>query len=361
MKKLTMTILFLLTGISIAFSEGAIRVPYPMTLRQRGMGDAFTAVSDDYYLLFTNPAGLSQKKNLKVKETGGIVQLPLLNIGLGVQSDTLKAVREVQDLITELEGVGGDGEEGASTIITFIDLLGNLDRKNIGITIEEPIIPFGFVGNRFGFNFAPTMVSFNIKPIPGLAPEVYLDVEAYTQLILGFNPFRFDIFQKDDLNIGFAIKVVGLGMFEGTADFASAFNWMEDPSKAVDYLSDNVEAGVGIGLDFGILWKFRGGINVGVSVLDAPTYFWLIDYDPFTQSPSLYNKFAFPNLRTGISYNLKLENLWKGKPPWLLENLVIAFDITNWLDPQYRIRTKTHLGATVNILSTSALGFNVSG
>ena len=70
-----------LCGAWTGFSDPLVRVPYPMTVRQRGMGDAFTAVADDYYLLFTNPAGLTNDKNLKTKEGGKIVQLPLLNLG----------------------------------------------------------------------------------------------------------------------------------------------------------------------------------------------------------------------------------------------------------------------------------------
>ena len=55
------------------------------SFRAMGMGNAFTAVADDYSLLFYNPAGFGFKKS-------GEVQFSLVGVGLGIKFHNLQKI-----------------------------------------------------------------------------------------------------------------------------------------------------------------------------------------------------------------------------------------------------------------------------
>jgi len=351
MKKLTVTILILMfIGIPV-FSADLIRIPYPMTMRQRGMGDAFTAVADDYYLLFTNPAGLAQVKNMRTELDNRIVQIPLVSLGVGVQN---KVVRNIQDLADALNSTD---TTDAEQIAGVLETLGNFNRENFGFMIEDPFLAWGVVDEHIGFNFAPFLLDVNMKPIVGLRPEMYLDISTYLQAIFGTCPLNIDLFKNSRLDIGFGFKGVGLFAFEGSAELVDFFDWSEDSSQALTWLTDNMDLGFGFGLNVGAILSLPWGLNVGLSLLDAPT---LIFYPNFEGSGELKTKFAFPNVRTGVSYSLDWQDINVNMPGWLLDNPIVAFDLTNLFDTSYKVWTKVHLGMSVNVINTKIFGLNAA-
>ncbi len=356
MKKAALLIIILLMASCFTFADDFLRVPYPMTMRQQGMGDAFTAVADDYYLLFTNPAGLGQKKNLEVEEDGGIVQIPPLNIQAGIQLDTVENILKLQNLAGEI------GQSGENQIASALDALGSLNRSNMGVMLEEIVLPFGYVGNRFGFNAFPVSVNINMSPVISLQPGIYIDVAAYTQFIIGFAPINFNLGGENNFHIGFAIKAMGLGLMETFIGMGEAVAWMENPMNALDFVTREISAGPGFGLNVGALWNLNNGLSFGVSVLDAPSVFFLMDIPSATVSISTSNMtFAYPNLRAGISYQLNLQRMFPGFPKWLLDNIIFALDMNNIIDPQYPLWTKPHAGVSFNLFCTRHFGWNFSG
>jgi hypothetical protein len=361
MKKIISIIVLIVIVAGAAWAEKGkelLRVPSPMTMRQRGMGDAFTAVADDFYLLYTNPAGLAEKKNLEVKEDGGIVQIPPLNLSLGVQQDVVTNYSAAKKLVDTLS----EPSQDASSISTYLNAISSFNRMNIGFMVEEVILPFGYVGENFGFNFPPTSVDLNVKPVIGLQPEVYLNLSVYSQFIIGFSPIHFDLLGEDNFHIGFGIKGMGVGLFEGSADLGKMVTWMADQDQALDYVLDNTKVGPGLGLNVGALWTLDNGLRFGLSVLDAPSVFLLADFNPAgsVQFTTDSITFAYPNLKAGVAYNLQLQKFFPDFPEWLLDNIIFSLDFSNIVDPRYRFWAKTHLGMSFNLFRTKFFGWNFS-
>lgn len=357
MKKIIMILLLLISVGMFTFADELLRVPYPMTLRQRGMGDAFTAVSDDYYLMFTNPAGLGEKKNLEVKEDGGIVQVPPLNILAGASTDVVNSIPQIEQLIDSFSS-----SDTESQLTSVFDTMSLVNRSNIGVIAEELIIPFGYVGKNFGFNAFPTSIDVSLSPVISLQPHLYLNVAAYSQIMFGFSPINFDLAGEDNFHIGFGLKAMGVGLFEATVGIGEAISWMENESEALEFLSSNIYAGPGFGLNIGALWALDNGLRFGLSVSDAPSVFFLADLDSPTESVA-FNKvtWGYPNLRAGVAYQLNLPRLISGFPEWFMDNILVAFDMNNIIDPRYGLWAKTHLGMSFNLIRTGIFGLNFSG
>ncbi len=355
MKRFVIAILLATFSAGFSFSQDMMRIPYPMTMRQRGMGDAFTAVADDFYLLFTNPAGLSKVKNLKTEERNRLIQLPPLNLGIGVQNDLLQNMDTITSVFDSMDG-GGDGDAG-NPISAALDILGALNRSNFGFVLEDPLLSFGFIGPRAGFNVAPFLLDVNMKPVAGLRPELYLDVNAYLQAIAGFAPFHFSLFGQNNLHVGFAVKAVAAGQFEGSAELVDIFSWMEDTSLALQFLQENMNTGVGVGLNLGSLLELQNGLSFGLAALDFPTVLVGLDLGGVGGSGL---QLAFPNIRTGVSYTVDWRRLGVPMPGFLLDNPVLAFDLANLVDTRMKVWAKTHLGLSVNVINLRFIALNMA-
>ena len=355
MKRFVITILLVSLSAGLSFSQDMMRIPYPMTMRQRGMGDAFTAVADDFYLLFTNPAGLAKVKNLKTEKRNRLIQLPPLNLGIGVQNDLLQNMDTIPSIFDNMDGGGGGGD--SNPISEALDILGTLNRSNFGFTVEDPLLSFGFIGPRAGFNVAPFLLDVNMKPVAGLRPEIYLDITAYLQAIIGFAPFHFSLFGQNNLHVGFAVKAVAAGQFEGSAELVDFFTWMEDPSIALQFLQENMNTGVGVGLNVGSLLELQNGLSFGLAALDLPTV--LVSPD-LTGAGGSSTRLAFPNIRTGVSYTVDWRRMGVPMPGFLLDNPVAAFDLANLVDPRVKIWAKTHMGVSVNVINLRVIALNVA-
>jgi len=351
MKHLLFILLIIAALAGPAFSETWLRVPYPMTMRQRGMGDAFTAVADDFYLLFTNPAGLRKVKNMKTEELNAIIQLPLLDFGFGIQNDVIRTLKQMQGIMQ------GAGEDESTQFTAALDALALIDRTSIGFSIEDPFLASGFLKDTYGFNIAPFMFDVNLKPVAGMRPELYIDFSSYIQGAYGLAPIHLPLFSSWDLDIGFAIKVLALGQFEGAAELVDFFVWGEDQSVMIEYLQNNLDLGIGLGLNTGAILDMGMGIALGLAVNDLPTVFTMLNVQ---DKEERLIKMAFPNMRAGISYSPDLRSWGINLPPWLLDNPVAAFDLTNLFDPRYKFWTKSHLGFSVNVIHTEPVSLNIS-
>lgn len=351
MKKTLILSLLLMSCLTILiFPDELVRVPYPMTMRQRGMGDAFTAVADDYYLLFTNPAGLTQFKT-QTEPDNYIIQIPFGSLGTGVQN---KVVSNSLALMEALENFDSTDPEQLTGIL---DTLGNFNRENFGFMIEDPLLSFGMLNENIGFNIASFLLDANIKPVIGLSPEIYLDISASLQAIVGISPFSFELFEDSRLDIGFGVKGFVLSDFTGSIELIDIAQWGSSENAAADWFLDNMDTGFGIGLNAGAILSLPWGLNIGLSVLDAPS---LIFYPDFRGVEELQTRFAFPNIRTGVSYSLNRQAVIADWPTWLLNKPVFAFDLTNLFDPSYPGAARVHLGMNVDFINTEIFNLNTS-
>lgn len=139
-----------------------------VSLRALGMGNAFTAVADDYSLIFYNPAGFAKKKNNEIQFTIA---------GPAVAPKTLDFAKDVQDA----SDTPGTDDQKADAIATVLD-------KYAGDTLggRAQLLEMFWIRKNWGFGLVPVDLSLDVTIDKQLGPAVDLNVVKDSTLAIGF-------------------------------------------------------------------------------------------------------------------------------------------------------------------------------
>ncbi len=138
-----------------------------VSLRALGMGNAFTAVADDYTLIMYNPAGFAKKKNNEIQFT---------LLGAGGAKETMDFAKDVQDA-SDTEGSDTDKANAISTVID----------KYAGDTMggRFQAAEMFWIRKHWGFALIPVDLSLDVTVDKQLGPTVDLNVIKDSTLAIG--------------------------------------------------------------------------------------------------------------------------------------------------------------------------------
>jgi|GEM_PF-604225 len=143
-----------------------INGPYS-SIRALGMGNAFTAVADDYSLIMYNPAGFARKKHNEI-------QVSLL--GAGVSAKTLT----IMDDINKASGTGTDSEKAVAVSAVLEKYYG----QSLGGKVQA--LELFWVRNGWGVALLPLDLTIDMSINKQLGPALDLNVKGDTSIAIGF-------------------------------------------------------------------------------------------------------------------------------------------------------------------------------
>ncbi len=231
-------ILLLLMSCRIAFASGdsldfSIHRGYE-SIRALGMGNAFTAVADDYSGLFLNPAALARREDGELN----------LSLDLAISKAYVDFAEEVQ---TASDTVGTDRQKQEAMV--------NLIQKNYGNYYHIRTAPASAIWVRpnWGIGFIPADVTINMSLHNQLGPAVDVTAYADSTLALGFARDYNNWFNNGRFSLGVTGKLIHRGY---ASQAISAFDLVSDNGSTTSSLSgDNViREGLTLDADIGSLW-----------------------------------------------------------------------------------------------------------
>lgn len=138
-----------------------------ISLRALGMGNAFTAVADDYSLIYYNPAGFARKKTNEVQFSV---------VGAGAATDTMKLAKDVSDA----SKTSGTDQQKAEAI-------GNALQPYYGKALggRVQLAEMFWIRKNWGISLIPMDLSLDLTVNKQLGPAVDLNVKGDTTLAFG--------------------------------------------------------------------------------------------------------------------------------------------------------------------------------
>jgi len=165
---ISFSVLFMIHSSQAAQSLSTkINSPYT-SFRAMGMGDAFTAVADDYSLIYYNPAGFAHKKNNEV-------QISLLGAGVSAKTQTL-----VNDMKTASDKKGTDQEKAQA----ISDVLEQYYGKSLGGKVQA--LEMFWIRKNWGISLIPVDLTVDMTIDRQLGPAIDLNVKGDTVLAYGY-------------------------------------------------------------------------------------------------------------------------------------------------------------------------------
>lgn len=162
--------LALLTVSQVAFAGNSLSTKIHnqyVSLRALGMGNAYTAVADDYTLLFYNPAGFARKKNNEIQFT---------LVGAAVAPKTIDFAKDIK----EASNTQGSDTAKANAISAVLD-------KHAGETMGGRLqaIEMFWIRKNWGFGLVPVDLSLDVTVDKQLGPTIDLNVIKDSTLAIG--------------------------------------------------------------------------------------------------------------------------------------------------------------------------------
>lgn len=162
--------LALLSATQVAFAGNSLSTKIHnqyISLRAMGMGNAYTAVADDYTLLFYNPAGFAKKKNNEIQFS---------IVGAGAAKDTMPFAKDVQDA----SDTQGSDTDKANAISAVLDKYAG---KTMGGRVQAA--EMFWIRKHWGFGLVPVDLSLDVTVDKQLGPTVDLNVIKDSTLAIG--------------------------------------------------------------------------------------------------------------------------------------------------------------------------------
>lgn len=198
------------------------------SLRALGMGNAFTAVADDYSLLFYNPAGLARKKT-------GEIQFSL--VGAGVSDKTTKIVKDIDDA-----SKSGTTESEKAQAIS--DALEPYYGAPLGARVQA--IEFFWVRPNWGIALLPLDLTIDIGVHRQLGPALDLNIKKDTTIAYGYGGYL-----TNTLAAGITAKFIHRDSVE------QAVSALELASDSNILSTNRFKEGTNIDFDLGFMWSPR--------------------------------------------------------------------------------------------------------
>lgn len=168
MKSLLTLALLSVTQVALAGNSLSTKIHNQyISLRAMGMGNAYTAVADDYTLLFYNPAGFAKKKNNEI-------QFSL--VGAGAAKDTMPFAKDVKDA----SDTQGSDTDKANAISAVLDKYAG---KTMGGRVQAA--EMFWIRKHWGFGLVPVDLSLDVTVDKQLGPTVDLNVIKDSTLAIG--------------------------------------------------------------------------------------------------------------------------------------------------------------------------------
>lgn len=295
--------------------------------RAMAMGNAFRAIADDEYALFSNPAGLMSNPKFGQKKHKGIISS--VEIGLKKNSD----LNEFRDFYKENRNSLKDPSQLSPETINSV--LG----KKAGIGMQGPI-NMGYVGNGWGVAVVNSAQANGTIGREAPLPLVRIKATAFLTIVGGF-AFPVSLVKKNDFWIGGALKIFTRGDFD---EEISLF----DIQQAED-LKKNLAFRDGAGIDVGIIHRLNKNVDISVSGQDIPSVAIKSKLKPVLDKAlggvkDADTRFIRPNLAIGIAYRPQIKFMRKYLPEWIIDSPVLSFELSNLFDDNYSILTRTHFG-----------------
>lgn len=199
--------------------------PYS-SIRTLGMGNAFTAVADDYSLIMYNPAGFARKKHNEI-------QFSLL--GAGVSAKTLTIA---DDIKKASDTVGTDSAKAQAVS----EVLEKYYGQSLGGKVQA--IEFFWVRNGWGVALLPLDLTIDMSINKQLGPALDLNVKGDTTAAVGFGR---EINKYVDAGVTF--KYLHRISVE---EIVPAFELATDPNVLSD---KRFREGTKFDFDLGFMWR----------------------------------------------------------------------------------------------------------
>lgn len=227
MKIFGIFITMVLASYSFAAQTVTTKIYNPYSsIRALGMGNAFTAVADDYTLILYNPAGFARKKHNEV-------QFSL--VGAGVSSKTLTLTSDISKA-SDTQGTDAAKAQAVS------DALEKYYGEALGGKIQA--IELFWVRNGWGFAFLPMDMTIDMSINRQLGPAIDLNIRGDSTFALGYGK---EVYPNVDA--GITLKYVHRVSVE---EILPAFELATDPN----ILSDSrFKEGTKFDFDIGGMWR----------------------------------------------------------------------------------------------------------
>lgn len=138
------------------------------SMRALGMGNAFTAVADDYSLIYYNPAGFANKKANEVQFS---------MVGVGFSPKTTKLVEDIK----KASDIQGTDPEKAQAISNVLD---EYYGKTLGGKVQA--LEMFWVRKNWGVSLIPVDLSIDMSINRQLGPAIDLNVKGDTTVAYGY-------------------------------------------------------------------------------------------------------------------------------------------------------------------------------
>ncbi len=199
--------------------------PYS-SIRALGMGNAFTAVADDYTLILYNPAGFARKKQNEI-------QFSLVGAGVSSKTATL-----MSDITKASDTTGSDAAKAQAVS----DALEKYYGEALGGKIQA--VELFWVRSGWGFAFLPLDLTLDMSINKQLGPAIDLNIRGDSTFALGYGK---EVYKNVDA--GITLKYVHRVAVE---EIVPAFELASNPNV----LSDNrFKEGTKFDFDIGGMWR----------------------------------------------------------------------------------------------------------
>jgi hypothetical protein len=195
------------------------------SLRAMGMGNAFTAVADDYSLLFYNPAGLARKPYNEV-------QVSL--VGAGVSAKTLT----IMDDIKKASDTQGTDSQKAQAVS---DALEKYYGESLGGKVQA--LEMFWVRKGWGVALIPVDLTIDMSVNRQLGPALDLNVKGDSSFSFGYGT---NLTREVDLGV--------TGKFLHRVAVAQSVSALELASNSDVLSKDRFIEGNNLDFDIGVMW-----------------------------------------------------------------------------------------------------------
>ncbi len=195
------------------------------SMRALGMGNAFTAVADDYSLIYYNPAGFANKKYNEVQFTLA---------GAGVSPKTLKLMDDVKKA-SDTQGTDPQKAQAISTVLE--EYYG----KALGGKVQA--VEMFWVRKNWGVALIPVDLTVDISIDRQLGPAMDLNVKGDTSIAYGYGAFV-----SKNVSLGATAKFVHRVAVE------QSVSALELASNSDILSKDRFKEGQLFDLDIGMMW-----------------------------------------------------------------------------------------------------------